>query len=547
MSKGNGRPLRFAPLVRVSTEKQEQQGESLRTQRKYNERDVKRLGGSVVGWYGGQEHGTPGWEKAEVDRLIDDAGKGIYDAVIVAYADRWSRDNAKSKEGLEVFRKHGIRFFVGSAEQDLFDPQVRLTLGMFAEIGEFIALQQAKKSVESRIERAMRGIPVAGRMPFGRTFDKETGKWAVDSEKKARIGEIARRYLAGESLPGLADEYGWHRGNLRETLRDRCGDQWVQEFRVPNLNIDEVITTRVPRLLEEETIKKIRERLVANRTYLHKPPRPVHEYLLAGYLRCSGCGYCMFGQTHVENGHSYRYYRHAHKDRARECPVRPRPWVRADAVEPAVVRDLFAMFGNPAAIERAVKAAVPDCEKEMKRRAQLEGEVAKVEKSRGRILDLVTKDVITADQAEKQLRDLKDREAALRDHLDKIASTLANVPTEDAIRCYVERVKDAAGDIIFVYDDAGNPHPGGNDLGTWLTMTPGDRRKMVEAVFSSPLPDGTPAGVYVEQDGEAGAYRPKGWKFTIRGRLQFELVMRGAGRSPNGRHYEPTFTLTGRV
>src|SRR5262245_16018147 len=119
MSKNNGKSLRFAVLVRVSTEKQEKQGESLRTQRSQNERDVSRLNGRIAGWYGGQEHATAGWERKEVDRLIADASKGKFDAVIVAYADRWSRDNAKSKEGLEVFRTHGICFYVGSTEYDL--------------------------------------------------------------------------------------------------------------------------------------------------------------------------------------------------------------------------------------------------------------------------------------------------------------------------------------------------------------------------------------------------------------------------------------------
>src|SRR5262245_2531012 len=116
------KPLRFAALVRVSTEKQEKQGESLRTQTSDNQRTVEHLGDSIVEWYGGQEHATPGYEKKEVDRLLLDARKKRFDAVIVTDADRWSRDNNKSKEGLEVLRANGIRFFVGVTEYNLFDP-----------------------------------------------------------------------------------------------------------------------------------------------------------------------------------------------------------------------------------------------------------------------------------------------------------------------------------------------------------------------------------------------------------------------------------------
>src|SRR5262245_24872615 len=98
------KPLRFASLVRVSTEAQERQGESLRVQTAANERDVARLGGVIVARYGGVEHGSVGFEKKELDRLLSDAARHKFDAVAVAFADRWSRDNAKSKEGLEVLR-----------------------------------------------------------------------------------------------------------------------------------------------------------------------------------------------------------------------------------------------------------------------------------------------------------------------------------------------------------------------------------------------------------------------------------------------------------
>lgn len=214
--------LRFASLVRVSTEKQESKGESLHTQRKANERDVERLGGSIVETYGGQEHATPGWEKKEVDRLIRDAAKGTFNAVLVAYADRWSRDNAKSTAGLEVFKGHGIRFFVGACEYNLFNPEHCLFLGMTAVIGQFQAMSQTKKSFESKIARARQGKPACGKLPFGRTFDPQTG-WGIDAAKQKLVEQVARRYLAGESLLDLAGEYHLAVSTLYTVLMDRSG------------------------------------------------------------------------------------------------------------------------------------------------------------------------------------------------------------------------------------------------------------------------------------------------------------------------------------
>ena len=509
---GNGKSLRFAALIRVSTEKQERQGESLRTQRKQIESDVLRLGGRVVNWYGGQEHATPGFEHGEVDRLVADAAKREFDAVIVTHPDRWSRDNAKSKVGLEILRKHRIQFYVGATEQDLFNPTHRLFLGMSAEFGEFQALNQSKKSIENRIERARRAAPTAGKLPFGRTFDKAAGNWGVDEKKVAMIRDVAERYIAGESLTMLAKEYRTNHANLCKTLRERCGDEWVIEFRVEDLDIHETVTIAVPRLLPEKTIRQIRQRLVANRTYVRSGGRPKYNYLLSGRVFCDACGYTMCGQA---NGNGDRYYRHAYSDRERPCLLKePRPWVRADKIEAAVVHDLFKMLGNPAAIERAVKAAVPDCEKALKQRDRIEAELAKIDKVRSRILSLIEKDAITDGQAENKLREQKDREAEYRSQLDKLATTLSDVPDAETVRIFVERI----GESIFLLDDEGNQYAGGNSVASFLAMTEEDRRELIDFAFGPPLPDGTPTGVYLTPAG-GERFGPKRFSYALRGRI----------------------------
>ena len=77
--------MRFAPLIRVSTEGQDKKGESLTVQRKQITAAVKQLGGAVVGWdYCGQEHATPMQERQKLDLLLKDAADGKFDAVIVA-------------------------------------------------------------------------------------------------------------------------------------------------------------------------------------------------------------------------------------------------------------------------------------------------------------------------------------------------------------------------------------------------------------------------------------------------------------------------------
>jgi DNA invertase Pin-like site-specific DNA recombinase len=504
-------------MIRVSTEKQEQQGESLRTQRKQIEAAVAGLGGQVAVWFGGQEHATPGWERAERDRLLASAERRScpFDAVMVQHEDRWSRDDAQSGADLDRLMHAGVDFYVLGARKDLYDPTVRLYLGMSAVIGKYHARNQAKKSIENRIEKARRGIPTAGKLPFGRTFDYDKEQWGIDAAKQRLVQDAAARYLAGESMPQIARDCGMDHSNLCKLLRERAGEQWAIAFDSDVLNIHETITITIPRLLDDDIIQAIHQRLAANRTYLHKPPKSVHDHLLSGYIFCAQCGYGMFGQA-ISAGH--RYYRHAHAERARACPHKPKPWVPADAIEQAVVGDLFDLLGNTAAIDRAIKSAIPDCTDLLVKKLRLESDLAKVERGRAGVLELVAREALTLDQAETKLNKLKEREAGLRQEMDEIRAALADVPDSGALRLYVQEIQGAFGKAIMVVDDDGNTYAGGNDVQSYLMMTRQDRHDLLDSVFSVPQPGGKPSGVYITPLG--GAYHgPKRFSYQIRGRL----------------------------
>ncbi len=67
--------LRFAPLVRVSTESQEKRGSSLEVQAKALKQAVKTLGGTIpknCEEYFGQEYATANYERQILDKLLSD-------------------------------------------------------------------------------------------------------------------------------------------------------------------------------------------------------------------------------------------------------------------------------------------------------------------------------------------------------------------------------------------------------------------------------------------------------------------------------------------
>jgi site-specific DNA recombinase len=506
--------LRFAALRRVSTEQQEKTGESLATQTTEISEVVASLQGTIVEWYGGQEHATQGYEKKEVKRLLEDAQREPkkFDAVIVAHPDRWSRDNSASREGLEIFKAQNIRFFTGATEWDLFRPEHEFFLGMSAVVGHFFAQNQKRKSMLSRIARAKRGIPSIGSLPFGRIFkrseDRQTGHWELDPVKHAMIQDLAKRYLAGESMADLAKEYGQNRPKIHYVLTRGAGPIWEVRFNPKALNIEETVKIEVPALLDEKTIAAVCARAEANRTYHHGHIK--NRYLLSRMVRCAHCGSSLSGQT--SDGLSS--YRHLDAKRTAACPgPKIKSWVRADVLEDMVMRTLFETFGNPVAVQRAIEAATPNNEKvreAMQRLDQIAVEhLPKAKASIQRVIGLVAKGTITEKDAEEQLTKLKGRQQILEAELARIQDEIAHLPQPGEI-------KEVSKQIVsrFQYSSVKFMAKKQEANRAFKKMTWEEKRALCEMVFGGKTAQGERMGVAITWN-ESG----KGWRFKIEGHL----------------------------
>jgi len=399
--------LRFAALIRVSTPRQKKEGHSLDTQKAQLEKQVKELGGRIdeVSWYGGQMHGTPGWEKQELDRLLEDATKKRFNAVIVTDADRWSRDNEASEKGIEVFKKHGIKFFAGATEWDLFNLLHELFLGMNAQFNKFVSRLHTKKSMDNRIQRAdEHRIPTGGKLPYGRNWiwqDPETrkeGHWEIDPVKQGKIVDCAKRYIAGESLRQLAKEHGLKHILLHRVLTKQAGKEWSLKLYDTSLNIQREFKFKIPHLLEDSVIKDIHDRIKKNRHGRHG--KIVNDFLFRGMISCAQCGYALEGQAYRKT----LCYRHTGKEHGkRECPnhAKRKAYVREAELEDTVMRHLFETFGNPVAVQRAMETLMPKNSKiqeAVKEKEFIEKELAKVEAARLRTIDLVDDEGTTNDE-----------------------------------------------------------------------------------------------------------------------------------------------------
>lgn len=493
--------LRFAPLIRVSTETQEKAGESLRTQKKHIEDAVNALGGMIPDYcwqYSGQEHATAGWEREKLGQLLKDASEGKFDAVIVADASRWSRDNQKSKEGLQVLRDNNIRFFVSRVEYDLYNPEQVFFLGMSSEIGEYQARTQNLKSITNRIERAKRGIPTSGKLPFGRTFDKKTGKWGIDQTKADEIKWAASQYLQKDRpINDIAKTLGMNASNLWKVLRHRSGSEWTIDFRNKDLNIDETVTIQIPPLLDQLTIEAIAEKAKANKTYTHGEIK--NRYLLSRVIFCADCGYSLFGQT---NKGGRRYYRHG-RDRERPCSTTT--WVVAEELEAAVLAHLFKMFGDINTLEQAILAAIPnssDIESMQQEKDSLAKKLVGIAQKKKNVINSIANGTISDEEASELLNPLRSQETQFKSTIHTINQTLENIPSQKQI----ERKSKLLQKMISKFY---------KDYERLKEMTYEDKKHLIRHAFAGTDKLGNRLGVYVQYT--KGKDKP--WHYTIKGIL----------------------------
>ena len=437
--------LRFAPLIRVSTERQEKQGESLNVQKKRIKECVKSLGGVVPDscWkYSGQEHATPNSERNLLDDLLSDSGKDLFDAVIVYDVSRWSRDNSQNKRGLNILRKNNIEFYVGATKYDLHKSEASFYLGMSTEMNEFIAGIQKEKSIESKIERLRAGIPASGSMPWGRTYSKELG-WDIDKDKQGHIESAAKRYLKGESRREISKCIGMSEYNLWKILTKRSGDIWIVKIKKNNSEIIE-IQVKVPRLLPQETIDAIHKRAELNKTYKNKVSDYFKKtYLLSGMILCNTCGYALCGYSKPNDK---RYYRHADKEYRDKCTFKKH--ISADDIEKGVLAHLFEMYGNISEIKKSIKAGIPnnkELEELRKEMEDLEKLLEKSKKNRAKYQDMHVEDNMTRPELEERLKSLDEKNISAYERINEIKPQLLNTLnvknfTEDQIKRIIKRI-----------------------------------------------------------------------------------------------------------
>ena len=138
--------------------------------------------------------------RPELDRLMADAHRRRFDAVVVWKFDRFARSVSHLLRALETFRAQGIEFVSFSEQLDTSTPAGKM---VFTVLGAVAELERGL--IVERVKAGLRNAKAKGKR-LGRP------KVSVDS---TRIATLRR---AGRSWSEIANETGWTKGTVQRSF-----------------------------------------------------------------------------------------------------------------------------------------------------------------------------------------------------------------------------------------------------------------------------------------------------------------------------------------
>ncbi len=290
--------IRAAIYVRVSTDQQAQEGDSIAAQldalTKYvNDRPEMTLAGEYI------DEGISGRkaDRDELQRLLADIDAGKIDQVLFTKLDRWFRSVRHYTATQELLDRRGVTWSaIWEPIYDTTTPAGRLIVNQMMSIAQFEAENTSQRIRSVMAYKVSQGEAVTGKTPLGfRIQDKHLVPVPEDAEA---VRKIFRKYAECGSLNEAARYarslgYEIYKQNLKYMLKNK---KYVGEHR-GNLSY-------CPAIVDRDLFEDVQRKLSMNVS-----ASAGRVYIFAGLIRCGCCGRRMASVHDAHKGSGYSYYR----------------------------------------------------------------------------------------------------------------------------------------------------------------------------------------------------------------------------------------------
>ncbi len=423
-------------------------------------------------------------------RLLEDAEKKLFSAVVVYKLDRIGRDIVVIRNLLDFLSKLNIAFRSITEPFDTstaFGKSFMELLGVFAGFERSMIIERSKAGME-RIARE--GRYTGGVVPFGYRVSEE-GFYEPDEELIPGLNispaEIVRRiyhWLAYEdrTLLWIADRLNsmgvptnyalsdlrrgkrtknlasfWRPAHIGRLVRNEFYKgihRWGKRNYKTGKKTSGQVERRVPALVDARTWELAVEAIRRNRNQ----NRPDHRtYLFSGLIKCGTCGYVYTGSYYRTKSGEVKYYRCTKRACFRNydgIPCSNRVSIREDRLDSEVWETVRRWLSNPQeAVEELIekeRQLLEESNEQMNKIKLLERELQSIREKKERASYTFINGFLTKEAYESVLADLEMQEKKTEEELQRLQEILKrNYSTQDAVEIVMnslERLKEIVKD-----------------------------------------------------------------------------------------------------
>lgn len=294
-----------AAYVRVSTTEQKLHGLSLDAQKMKLSEYAEKNNMRIVEWY--VDEGVSARKliknRPELQRMIQDAEKGLFERIIFIKLDRFFRSVAEYHECMK--RISPVVWTTTEEEYDLTTANGRMLVNMKLTIAEMEADMAGERVDIVNEYKVSTGQPITGSQPFGFTIgtNKDTGKKNVikDPEVSDILDDMIAYFLRYQSKRKtvLYANTKYHLGITYKSITALFGNTMLYGFYRGNPNYCEAY-------VDKDTFDKMQE-ILTDRHLRHSGETRV--YYFTGLIKCPCCGRTLKGTVTTQRRKSGDVYR----------------------------------------------------------------------------------------------------------------------------------------------------------------------------------------------------------------------------------------------
>ncbi|KGE18485.1 recombinase family protein [Paenibacillus wynnii] len=446
--------MRVAGYVRVSTDEQAEQGNSLFEQQERMTAYCRAMNWESPTFFIDDGYSAKNLKRPAVDRLVKEVSQQKFDVVLNTKLDRLCRNLLDLLQTVSHFQTYNCAYVSVSEGFDTSTAVGRMTmhvLGAFAEFERERIRERVKDNMISLAKNTHKALAIPC---FG--YDIIDGHYAINQNEAESVKYIFDLILQGyghRSISislndkGIVTKRGksWDQINVKRLINNRtlCGTRIFNmrenidgKIKIRDESEWVVVENNHPAIIEPSIFEEAQEIMNSR-----KPARKHAEsetYLLTGLVYCSHCNNTMGGQTNRSKNKygEYEYFRYICSSYVRKGGCKYHAVHRND-LESSVINEIRQLASKS---NKEVVVITNSRSKEAEK-IELKNALAKVDKKMQRQIEAYENELISAE-------DLKKARTRVENEKERLLKDLMNLENKytDANVIH-QRAKDLIGEI----------------------------------------------------------------------------------------------------